>query len=406
MGNHEFDKGYQDLVDRVMPLTTWKYLGANVEFKDAEDGHGAGDPALPETWCETLPNGRVIGFVGAVTEDLATLVSASAIEDVVITSIVESVNENADDLKGPSGCGVDGPADLVIELVHEGAATTSISSVTDNSTFGQIVAGANQNVDAIVSGHTHLAYNHKVPVPAWINQNRRVTSRPVVSAGQYGANLNRLQFEFEPGANGDLLNIRQTVLQLKDYAADPATQVIVDDAVAFAETQGNVVLGEIEHELRRARRVGDDGQIVENRGGESTLGNLIAEVQRWKTDADIGFMNPGGLRADLLGLDGTPRDVTYRQAANTQPFANTLVTMDLSGAQIKRCSSNSGSVMPTTTSRHARSCDSVRRQGSLPTFDATQPEGSTDHRDVARRLADRADPDLPGLGHVVPRGRR
>ena len=29
------------------------------------------------------------------------------------------------------------------------------------------------------------------------------------------------------------------------------------------------------------------------------------------------------------------RDLTYRQAANVQPFANTLVNMDLTGAQIE-----------------------------------------------------------------------
>jgi 5'-nucleotidase len=334
VGNHEFDKGYNDLLTRVMPHASWTYLGANVQFKDTENGHTAGDPALPETWCEALPNGRVVGFVGAVTEDLPTLVPASAIEDVVVTDIVDAVNENADKLKGPDGCGADGPADLVVELVHEGAATTAYSSVTDGSTFGKIVSGADENVDAIVSGHTHLAYNHKVPVPAWVTEGRTVTTRPVVSAGQYGSNLNRLQFEFAPGG-GALVNIRQTVLQLKDYDADPATQAIVDDAVAFANVQGDVVLGDIANEFRRARRVGDDGQVVENRGGESTLGNLVAEMQRWKTGADIGLMNPGGLRADLLGNDGTPREVTYRQAANTQPFANTLVTMDLTGAQIK-----------------------------------------------------------------------
>ncbi|GAA4381604.1 ExeM/NucH family extracellular endonuclease [Nocardioides caricicola] len=337
VGNHEFDKGYHDLVDRVMPLTSWEYLGANVEFKDTEDGHAAGDPALPETWCETLPNGRVVGFVGAVTEDLETLVSASAIEDIVVTSIVDAVNEHADDLKGPDGCDTGVSADLVIELVHEGAASTSYAAVTDDSTFGKIVAGANENVDAIVSGHTHLAYNHKVPVQAWIDENRDVTERPVVSAGQYGANLNRLQFEFAPG-DGDLVNIRQTVLQLKDYDADPATQDIVDDAVAYAEVAGAAVLGDVEGPFMRARRTDPNisgGPAVENRGGESTVGNLIAEIQRWKTGADIGFMNPGGLRADLLGNDGTPRPVTYRQAADVQPFANTLVSMDLTGDQIK-----------------------------------------------------------------------
>ena len=52
----------------------------------------------------------------------------------------------------------------MVLLVHEGAATTaSVASATDpSSRFGKIVLGANDNVDAIVSGHTHLAYNHVI----------------------------------------------------------------------------------------------------------------------------------------------------------------------------------------------------------------------------------------------------
>ncbi|HEX5861782.1 MAG TPA: 5'-nucleotidase C-terminal domain-containing protein, partial [Nocardioides sp.] len=162
-----------------------------------------------------------------------------------------------------------------------------------------------------------------------------VTERPVVSAGQYGANLNSLEFEYLPGTD-QLVDIRQTVLALKDYDADPATQAIVDRAVDAAAAVGNRPLGDLEGPFQRARRNDPVAQsIVENRGGESTLGNLVAEIQRWKTDADIAFMNPGGLRADLLGELGTPRVLTYRQAADVQPFANTLVTMDLTGRQIK-----------------------------------------------------------------------
>ena len=54
--------------------------------------------------------------------------------------------------------------------------------------------------------------------------------------------------------------------------------------------------------------------------------------------AQIAFMNPGGLRADLVRSpgDGDPDGtVTYRRPRTVQPFANTLVTMDLTGAQIK-----------------------------------------------------------------------
>jgi hypothetical protein len=66
----------------------------------------------------------------------------------------------------------------------------------------------------------------------------------------------------------------------------------------------------------------------------------VADIQLWATSnaafggepAEIAFMNPGGVRDDLLfGEDGK---VTYQEVANVQPFANTLVTMDLTGAQL------------------------------------------------------------------------
>ena len=344
-GNHEFDQGYDDLVSRIMAPydaetnpeggALWEYIAGNVRFKEDGHDHEAGDAALPETWYSELGEGRTVGFVGAVTEDLPALVAAGGIEDIVVTDIVDAVNENAADLKDEGGCGeVDG-CDLVVMLVHEGAATPAYSSVTDDSTFAQIVAEASAEIDAIVSGHTHLAYNHKVPVAQWEAEERAVTERPVVSAGQYGAKLNRLEFEFLPGTE-ELVDVRQTVLDLNDYDADPATQVIVDDAAEAAAAQGNVPLGDIEAPFQRARRNDPiSSAVVENRGGESTLGNLVAEIQRWQVGADIAFMNPGGLRADMLGLDGDPRILTYRQAADVQPFANTLVAMDLTGAQIR-----------------------------------------------------------------------
>jgi hypothetical protein len=230
----------------------------------------------------------------------------------------------------------------IVLLVHEGASDTSGATATSNATpFGQIVNGVNANVDAIVSGHTHLAYNHSVPVAAWAD--RPVTERPVVSAGQYGSNLNQLVFTVDV-ASGDVTAATQELLPLKtgqtaNYPADGATARIVSDAVAAATPIGNQPLGEIEAPFSRAKFANGS---TENRGGESTLSNLVAEVQRWATEApgsggaQIAFMNPGGLRADLVGtLNGTQRELTYRQAADVQPFANTLVNMDLTGADIK-----------------------------------------------------------------------
>ena len=340
VGNHEFDQGYDDLVNRVMAAgavdnpyggAEWKYLGANVKFKDD------GSDALDGTWIKDM-DGVQVGFVGAVTEHLPELVSPAGIR----TS--RSPTSSTPPTRRPNDLEAEG-ADVVVLLVHEGASGTDCATMDDDPTsdFGSIIHGVNDNVDAIVSGHTHLEYNCSFPVPGWAG--RAVTERPVVSAGQYGANLNKLVFTVDPDT-GEVVSKTQTVLKLKEsntgpnnYPVDQPTQDIVDAAVAAANVLGAQPLGTIAGPFDRARFV--DGS--ENRGGESTLGNLVAEVQRWATEspttgsAQIAFMNPGGLRDDLRGtVAGDTRTVTYRQAANVQPFANTLVNMDLTGAQIEQ----------------------------------------------------------------------
>lgn len=331
VGNHEFDAGYDDLVDRIMAPydaetnpeggAEWQYLGANVKFK------ADGSDALEGTWIQDFGDVEV-GFVGAVTEDLPSLVAADGIADIEVTDIVEATNEAATDLK-------DAGADVVVLLVHEGAGGTSYASATTPGTvFGDIVNGVSPDVDAIISGHTHLAYNHSVPVTAWQTEGRAVTERPVVSAGQYGENLNKLVFTVD-NATGEVQAKTQEIVPFASFPAtgDAATQAIVNDANAKAAVLGAQPLGKIEAGFSRAKFVGG----AENRGGESTLNNLVAEVQRWSTDTEIAFMNPGGLRADMLGT-GTdyPRTVTYKNAADVQPFANTLVKMGLKGSSIKK----------------------------------------------------------------------
>ncbi len=335
-GNHEFDQGYEDLVGRVQDSADWEYIAANIEEPEGRDD-------LAESWTETFGDVEV-GFVGAVTEDLPTLVSPDGIEGVEVTDIVEATNAEAELLKA-------GGADVIVLLVHEGAPSTAYAdAVNPANAFGAIVNGVSADVDAIVSGHTHLAYNHSVPVPEWAG--RDVTERPVVSAGQYGTNLNQLKFQVNDA--GEVVAKSQAILPLAtdvdgsgpgttfvpNYPVDQPTKEIVDDAVAVANELGAQELGEIGGPFYRAKLA--DG-TTENRGGESTLGNLVAEIQRWATEtpeagaAQIAFMNPGGLRADLVGTGtGSPRTVTYRQAATVQPFANTLVNMDLTGAQIEQ----------------------------------------------------------------------
>ena len=65
--------------------------------------------------------------------------------------------------------------------------------------------------------------------------------------------------------------------------------------------------------------------------GESALGDLIADAQREYADAQIAFMNPGGIRADIQA-----GEVTYGELFTVQPFDNQVVRMKLTGDQIYR----------------------------------------------------------------------
>ena len=357
VGNHEFDHGVNDLLNRIEKpydadtnkygadeaLTWGDYLAANVVWNDSSNGHTAGDPISAPTRMIEVPNSLSgtpikIGFVGAVTSDLPSLQSPENLAGVTVLNnadTIAKVNDYAADLK------VKG-ADLVILLDHEGAATTDCSTMKSAGTaFSSIVNGVDDDVDAILSGHTHLEYSCTFPKKA--TASNPLTVRPVMQGASYGTALDQLVYSFDASNKPvDLIannvGVKGPSGALFNYGADPDVQPIVDKAVADSAVAGAQVLGTMTAPMYRSKL--SDG--TDNRGGESTLGNQVAETQRWATagvqqgGAQIAFMNPGGLRADAEGTkNGDAYDLTYREAADVQPFANELVNMRLTGDQIK-----------------------------------------------------------------------
>ncbi|MFT4264568.1 MAG: 5'-nucleotidase C-terminal domain-containing protein [Nocardioides sp.] len=282
-----------------------------------------------------------IGFVGAVTEDLPSLVSPAGIAGLDVTAIPAAVNAEAAKLKAAG-------VDSIVLLVHEGSESTDCATIAADTTsnFGRITSQVSSDVDGIISGHTHLAYNCELTKTT----NGSVTGkRFVTSAGQYGTKITQTVLKI--GADNKISTATTATIDLT-RASTSASQAFTPDAdvaalVAAAKTKadelGTVKIGSLEGTFDRAK-LGNGSTTVtttENRGGESTLGNLVAEVQRWATEstesgaAQIAFMNPGGLRADMPGGTTAPVDLTYKQAATVQPFANTLVNLKLTGAQLK-----------------------------------------------------------------------
>ncbi|MDR6689263.1 2',3'-cyclic-nucleotide 2'-phosphodiesterase (5'-nucleotidase family) [Microbacterium sp. 1154] len=327
VGNHEFDRGFADLTDRVIPAyggnsgaSSDFALGANVYQK------GTKTPALKPYTIKQVGNTKV-AFVGTVTPQTAGMVDPSKITTIEFGDETEAVNREAKNARAAG-------ADIVIVLVHDGSESTDCATIaTESSDFGAVVRGASADVNAIVSAHTHQKYSCTIG------------GRSVIQTGSYGTNLGTLDIDLD--ASGKLTSITPGVRALLEpavtqYIAYPqaATAKIVADAKATADTKGKVEVGTITADITRAK----NSSGAEDRGAYSTLGNTVADVYLWATsenpsfngqDAQIAFMNPGGLRADLLyGSDNG--SVSYREAANVQPFGNTLVTLSLTGAQLKQ----------------------------------------------------------------------
>ncbi|MDJ0377526.1 choice-of-anchor I family protein [Cryobacterium sp. PH31-L1] len=330
VGNHEFDAGWDDLSGRVRSsFGDPRYaLGANVYLK------GTTTPALDEYWVKDVDGVRV-GFIGIVTAATASLVSPAGIADIEFGDQLEAANRVAAQLQ--DGNANNGEADVIVLLTHEGGVGTDCAAIVDADTlYGDLIRGASTNIDAILSGHTHATYNCSYPVDGWTDG----LERPVMQSGQYGMNLDQLKISVEP-ASKNVVSMTSALVDLHNgttglYPADATVAQIVTDATAQADIVGSVEVGAISADITRAHN-----GAAEDRGSESSLGNLVADIQLWATSnasfggepAEIAFMNPGGVRTDLVY--GDAGKVTYKEVATVQPFANTLVTMDLTGTQLR-----------------------------------------------------------------------
>ncbi|MFD3443321.1 ExeM/NucH family extracellular endonuclease [Microbacteriaceae bacterium 4G12] len=346
VGNHEFDQGFADLTGRVADSADWNYLGANVYEK------GTQTPALQEYELFEV-DGLTVAVIGAVTQETPTLVSPAGIADLDFGDPVEAVNRVAAELTES------GTADVIIAEYHEGAAVgiTGGSSLEEqltdaDSAFTSIVTETSAEVDAIFTGHTHQQYAWDAPVPGEPGQ-----TRPILQTGSYGEFIGQIVLSFDTGSD-DIGAYAQANVPRIPAPADAAAaeqqraaflaafprvaevSTIVEAALAEAEVIGSQPVGEITVDITRAYSA--PGQ--ENRGAESTLGNLVADsLVASLSDpnlggAEIGVVNPGGLRADLgfapSGEEG-PGVVTFAEANAVLPFVNNLWTTTLTGAQFK-----------------------------------------------------------------------
>jgi len=349
VGNHEFDEGRTELLrmqqggchptdpNTCMGATVgtpvpfegarFAFLAANVQ--DAVSKKTLFAPYAIKTF------GKVrVAFIGMTLKETPTIVSPSGVAGLEFTDEAAAVNALIPKLRARG-------VKAVVVLIHQGGtqpvtqAADTINACVGNlqgTPLAPIVNQLDNEVDLVISGHTHQAYNCLLP-----NKNGRLIS--VTSANSAGRVLSDIDIQVNP-VSGDVTHV-DAQNKLVDrtatgIVANAEVASVVAKYRALAMPIANRVIGEITAAM-------PDSPI--NAAGETALGDVIADAQLQVTapvgfgEAVVAFMNPGGIRIPGFSFISSPvgegdGKVTYGEAFTVQPFGNSLVTLTLSGKQI------------------------------------------------------------------------
>jgi len=321
VGNHDFDRGLPALM-RLQKAAcspgdcdagtfrgaTFEYLAANVI--DDATGHTVFPPYAIRDF-----GGARVAFIGETLVQTPSVSKVGAVKGLSFVDEAATANALVPELQRQG-------VSAIVLLLHQGG-MQSLGGTYDgcqgfSGDLVPILDRLSPAIDVVVSGHTHQAYNCVL------------AGRLVTSAMSYGRLITKIDLTIDPSAGRVVDKHARNVPVTRDVPPDAEVSRIVQASEERAHLVTSRVVGYVKTTLTgnaRAARVASC---------ETPLGDVIADAMRAATGAEIAFMNPGGIRADLVAKhEGRPDfAITYGDAFEVQPFGNALVTMRLRGAQI------------------------------------------------------------------------
>ncbi|WP_266074796.1 bifunctional metallophosphatase/5'-nucleotidase [Haladaptatus caseinilyticus] len=285
IGNHDLDYGFE-AVENFSAESEFPWLMANIE--DSETG----DP-IPGTKPYTVieRDGVKVGVIGLADEKIRSKTAVDFDEEgYELTEYAETGTEYATMLKEEKN------VDAVVVLGHFGVPVA------------KDLANRTGNVDAIVVGDDEVEY------PPDVTSGTVIMEAEARAEHVAEANLT-IQNGEVVGWDGRLLNVTD---------ANPKNETL---SRIITEDRGDVLsrfVGRSEVEL--------DARFASNYHDETAYGNLITDAFREETGADVALTNAGGIRSNSIY---GPGNITAGDVYNALPFRNSLVTVELSGAELK-----------------------------------------------------------------------
>ncbi len=289
-GNHEFDFGPDVLRERIGE-SGFPWLASNLR-----DGEGASPAGTEDTRLVTL-NGIKIGLFGLLTPE--TRILSKPGPAIRFDPPIESARRAVGDLKSRG-------AEVVVALTH--------LPLDDDLALARAVP----DIDLILGGHEHY--------PIAIARSGAL----IIKAGQDARHLAVIDVDIDreasgPGTKTEVRPVHWRFLATRGVLPDPVITTLIGQIRSRFDAGLDERVGMTETAL--------DGRKNVVRGGESTLGNLIADAMRMATGADAALINGGGIRGDRLIAPGSP--LTRRDLMETLPFGDKVVVLKLDGTTLR-----------------------------------------------------------------------
>lgn len=297
IGNHEFDYGYENLMD-IMKEAKFEVVCADV----AKDGETIFDAnAIIEK------GGVKIGFFGLETPEAQTKANPALIQGLDFVAgeqLYACAQAQVDALKEQG-------ADIIICLAHLG-----VDAESEPNRSVDMFANV-QGLDFVIDGHSHTVMTEGPD------------KEPIQSTGTAFANVGVIVID-----NATKKIESNSLVEMAEYAGSDETVAAAAKAIIEKiDAEYGAVFAKSEVDLNGDKAPG-------NRTEETNLGDLITDAMLWSVLKDEGSIkvpaenvvaitNGGGIRAPIAKGDITKKDVN-----TVLPFGNTVAVVYVTGAEL------------------------------------------------------------------------
>ena len=314
-GNHEFDYG----VDRFLELTkmaNFPYISCNFN-KDGE--------LVFAPWLIKEVGGVKIGFVGVTTP--YTLRSSTPryfmddegnfiygfLQEESGEDLYNAVQKAVDEVRAEG-------ADYVVVLAHLGNETECIPWM-----YSDVISHVS-GIDAMLDGHSH-------DTDQVVMKDKDGKDVVRSACGTKLANIGVLHITRDGKISSELYAWGSSVAAPKLLGLENAVgdAVTAETGVLDEKLQEVVATSTVDLVIHDPAAVSADGKPVRIvRRAETNLGDLCADAYLDQAgDADIAFLNAGGIRVPL-----NKGDITLNDVLKVHPFGNNLSVIEVSGQQV------------------------------------------------------------------------